>query len=269
MGFVNSFHDFKAATPARKGAFQRIMKDDLGPMLLSLPFLFSGMALSTVGKSFIPSFSSWGGGTVQLLFRLWMPMTGGVVYLFSQWLLFLHAWAGLHMVDALYRTLALLLAQREHMGIMHECTLPLPPQLEQLLHAAQGRSGAWQTFLRRVVPEPASGPPTTVGAFWRGWNQSGVQQLLNDAVYGPVAKAQGRTVGRVVTFAASGFLHAYPTWLLGLGVANSAAMGLFFVSQAGLVFLEHRFPARLRGRAWVAIALALTLPLGTRSLGLC
>jgi hypothetical protein len=269
VGFVHSFHDFKAATLARKGAFQRIVKDDLGPVLLSLPFLFSGMALSTFAKPFLHSFSLWGTGSAQLLVSPWLPMTGGVVYLCSQWLLFLHVWAALHMVDALYRTLTLILAQREHMGIMHECTLPLPPQLEQLLHAAQGRSGAWQTFLRKAVPAPAAGPPTTVGAFWRGWNQSGVQQLLNDAVYGPVAKAYGRTVGRVVTFATSGFLHAYPTWLLGLGVANSAAMGLFFVSQAGLVFLEHRFPALLHGRAWVAVALALTLPLGTRSLGLC
>jgi len=100
----------------------------------------------------------------------------------------------------------------------------------------------------------------TVSEFWgRRWN-SGIQHLLRDSVYVPLAAAGcPRGTAVLATFAASAGLHVYPMYMVGVRAGVCASVLLFFLVQALLMLAERS--TRVSGLPWVTACLCTTLPL--------
>jgi hypothetical protein len=102
----------------------------------------------------------------------------------------------------------------------------------------------------RAVPPVNRAPylATSLSDFWsRRWN-SIINTLLREHVYQPLAH-RGALTAMTVVFIASAALHAYLIGML-LGAWATLAWTVFFVAQAGGIWLERRLRVRRWPRAW-------------------
>ena len=104
---------------------------------------------------------------------------------------------------------------------------------------------------------------TSLSDFWaRRWN-SVINTLLRDHVYKPVSH-RGALAAMTATFVASAALHAYLIGML-LGPGATLAWTLFFIAQAGLMWIERHLHVRrwrpAYGHAWTLGSLMVLYPL--------
>lgn len=132
-----------------------------------------------------------------------------------------------------------------------------------------GMSALDRALLRAVGLEspPVQEAPIlsrSIAEFWgRRWNRA-VGGWLRKHCFAPLARRGRARAGLVASFVASAALHVWPVWVA-IGAAPAAAMGTFFVLQAGLVWLESRLGvgrwSRPAGHAWAVLWLVGTSPL--------